>query len=271
MLDAEQPGKPGSLVADVLGDFGRTGGRELRLKALVALGEDLGISGPVMRVTLARLRERGWFDVRREGRESVYLLTPTALRVLDEGRRQIFREQVGPWTGEWSMVIYTVPDSDRQTRDELRKKLVWLGFGPLAPATWVCPQPRLDDLANAAASLPAARLTLLTTRTTGLPADRAIASSCWELDEIAADYAAFVRWLRTRLPECQVPWLSDRTAFVERIRIANAYKRVVRHDPQLPAELQPPGWPGEEARRLFRQAHELLAATSAEVYSGLAV
>jgi phenylacetic acid degradation operon negative regulatory protein len=115
--------------------------------------------------------------------------------------------------------IYTVPDSDRQTHDELRKKLIWFGFGPLAPATWVCPHPRLDDVANVAAGLPAARLTLLTTRTTGLPAGRAMTAACWDLDEIVTTYDDFVRWLRARLPGYQVPQLDSRAAFAERIRL----------------------------------------------------
>ncbi|MET7571985.1 PaaX family transcriptional regulator C-terminal domain-containing protein [Streptomyces sp. NPDC005492] len=267
MVDTENSPKPTSLAMDLLGDFDRTGGREIRLKALVALGEELDISGPVMRVTLARLRERGWFDVRREGRESIYRFTPAALQSLDEGRRKIFRDPVAPWNGEWSMVIYTVPENDRQTRDDLRKKLTWLGFGPLAPATWVCPHPRLDEIANAAARLTTARLTLLTTRTTGLPADRAMAAQCWELDEIAAEYATFVRRLRSRLGEYRSPGLGGGTALAERVRLVNAYRHVVQRDPQLPTELQPPGWTGDEAHRLFTQAHDALAALSTDLYA----
>lgn len=267
----ERDARPGALVVDLLGDFNRTGGREMRLKALVALGEDLGVSGPTTRVILARLRERGWFEVRREGRESAYRLTTLGVRILNEGGRRIFRLTQEPWAREWSMVIYTVPESDRQTRDALRKELIWHGFGPLAPATWVCPHPRLDDIANAAAALPSARLTRLMTRTVDLAADRAIAVRCWDLDSLVADYEAFIKALRTRLPDYpRGGRLDGRTAFAERIRLVNGYRRIVRHDPQLPAELQPAGWPGAEAHRLFEEAHALLAETAAEYYAEVA-
>ena len=257
-------------MASLLGDFDRSGGRELRLKALVELGEDLGISGPTTRVTLARLRERGWFDVRREGRESVYRLTATCLRALDEGRRRIFREPAGPWSGMWSMVIYTVPEADRQTRDEVRRQLRWLGFGPLAPATWVCPQPRLDDIANATAALTSARLTLLTTRTSGPAADRAMAARCWDLELLGEDYQRFVIATRTRLAQWQRVPLDERAAFVERIRLLDAYRAFPARDPQLPAELQPPGWPGDEAFQLFERAYRLLERLSGNYYQHLA-
>ena len=241
----------------------------MRLKALVALGEDLGISGPTTRVTLARLRDRGWFDVRREGRESVYRLTTVGVRTLNEGGRRIFRHTPEPWAREWSMVIYTVPESDRQTREALRKELIWHGFGPLAPATWVCPHRRLDDIANAAAALPAARLIRLMTRTLDLAADRAIAVRCWDLDSLVADYEAFIKALRIRLPDYQRGGLDGKTALLERIGLVHGYRGIVRHDPQLPAELQPAGWPGTEAHRLFEQAHALLAETAAEYYAGV--
>lgn len=259
--------RPGTLVIDLLGDFNRIGGREMRLKSLVVLGEELGIPGPTMRVTLARLRERGWFEVRREGREAVYRLTSSCLHALSEGGRRIFRPPPGPWPGEWSMVIYTVPESDRQTRDDLKKQLVWLGFGPLAPATWICPHPRLDDIANAAATLPVAKLRLLVTRTSGLAADRALAARCWDLDFLGADYSAYIKALRARLPGYQHGDLYGRTVLAERVRLVHNYRRFTRRDPQLPAELQPAGWPGDEAHRLFEQAHSLLATSSAEDYA----
>ena len=253
-------------MLDLLGDFSRTGGRELRLKTLVDLGEHLGISGPTMRVTISRFRERGWFEVRREGRESIYRLSSVCILALHEGGQRIHRPAPEQWTGDWSMVIYTVPESDRQTRDELRKQLVWLGFGPLAPATWIRPQRQLDDISSATARLVSARLTLLTTRTTGLAADRALAARCWDLESLGADYEVFVRELHGRMPAYRQAAQDGKEAFVARIELVHAYRRFARRDPQLPVDLQPAGWQGDEARRLFEEAHALLSTESTAYY-----
>ncbi|MCS5734547.1 PaaX family transcriptional regulator [Herbiconiux daphne] len=267
MMTNEEKVRSGALVIDLLGDFNRIGGRELRLKALVELGEQLGIAGPTMRVTLARLRERGWFDVEREGRESIYRLSPLALVAIHEGGQRLHRPAPERWAGEWSMVIYTVPESDRQTRDELRRQLAWLGFGPLAPATWIRPRPQLDDIANAVAALSAARLTLLTTRTSGLAEDRAIAARCWDLDALGADYSDFIRDVRAKLPSYREAALDGREALVARIQLVHAYRSFTRRDPQFPVDLQPAGWQGDEARRLFEDAHSLLSEGSADYYA----
>ena len=253
-------------MVDLLGDFHRAGGREMRLKALVGLGELLGIPGPTMRVTLARFRERGWFDVSKEGRESIYSFSPSAHTALQDGGRRIHRPAGAAWSGDWSTVIYTVPESDRQTREELRKRLVWLGFGPLAPATWIRPKPHLDDVAHAAASLPSAKLTMLTSRTSGLAADRELAARCWDLDTLATDYELFVRQLRLDLPRYEQVADAPESAFVERVRLVHRYRALSRHDPQFPVELQPAGWQGEEARELFERAHSLLRETTSRFY-----
>jgi phenylacetic acid degradation operon negative regulatory protein len=266
-MSIEPKVRPGALVPDLLGDFSRAGGRELRLKALVELGEDLGISGPTMRVTLARFRERGWFDVRHEGRESIYRLSSLGLLAIHEGGERIHRPAPDHWDGSWSMVIYTVPESDRQTRDELRKVLVWHGFGPLAPATWISPRHHLDELSAATAGLASARLTLLTTRTSGLATDRALAARCWDLDSLGMDYEKFVRQLHAGMPRYRQAALDERRALVERIQLVHAYRRFTLMDPQLPADLQPAGWQGDEARRLFEQAHAILSTRAADYYT----
>ena len=80
-----------SLIFDILGDCRRAGASEIRLKVLVQLGELVGIAPENMRVLVARMREEGWFEVRRDGRESIYTFTPRTLQLIEEGRQRIFR------------------------------------------------------------------------------------------------------------------------------------------------------------------------------------
>ena len=261
--------KARALIFDLLGDYVRYSGGEIRLKALVALGEQLGITSPTMRVTVGRMRQETWFDVRREGRESIYSLTLKCLRLLDEGRQRIFRGEPSPWSGEWSMVIYTVPENDRPTREQLRRDLAWLGFGSLAPATWVSPHPLLDRVAEIGAALPNARLELVKMRASDIAADRSIAARCWDLEALNAEYAAFIRDVRLRLPDYRSGQFDGTESLAARIELLHAYRHFPYRDPGLPADLQPPGWLGEQARVLFNEAHELLTPTAQAHYESI--
>lgn len=253
-------------IFDLLGDYARVGGGEIKLKSLVALGEELGISPATMRVTTARMRDEGWLTVRRDGREAIYAMTRKTMHLLEEGRRRIFRPEPQPWSGTWSMVIYTVPESDRATREKLRRDLAWLGFGSLAPATWVSPHPALDAVADVAAALPNARLELMTMRSADVAADRSIAARCWDLASLNAEYEGFIRNLRLDLPRYRAGLLDGAEALRERIGLVHTYRHFPFRDPSLPAALQPAGWLGEQARILFNEAHDLLLPRSQEHY-----
>ena len=260
-----------SLIFDILGDFVRIGGQEIRLKMLVSLGELMGVAAPNMRVLVPRMRDEGWFDVRREGRESIYTLTPRTRAVIEEGRQRIFHSETTAWNGSWSLVIYTVPETDRPTREQLRRDLSWIGFGSLAPAAWVSPHPLLDRVAQLGSALPNAKLDLLTMRSSGLAADRSIATRSWDLESLNEQYSKFIHDVHLDMMDADWDRTDPAAAFARRIGLVHTYRRFPYRDPGLPIELQPPGWLGDQARDLFIEAHELLAVGAAELYETLGV
>lgn len=248
---------------DIAGDYVRRDGGEIRLRALVALVEGLGVQGGTARVVLSRMRDEGWFGTRRDGREAWYALTPRCEALLDRGRERIFIRRSQPWHGRWSMVIYAVPETERATREKLRKALQWMGFGALAPSVWISPHDRLAEVADAAATLPGVRLDLLTMSSDGLAADRELAARCWDLGALDEGYRAFLRTYRSRLAGYHT--LRGRDALAERVGLVHAYRKFPFVDPDLPPDLAPADWPGQDAHAVFIEAHDVLRA-SAEAY-----
>ncbi|MCO1659483.1 PaaX family transcriptional regulator [Pseudonocardia sp. S2-4] len=249
--------KARSLVFDLFGDYLRYRGGEVRLRALVALVDCFDVPEATVRVVVGRLRREGWLTSRRDGRETVYLLTPAAWELLDEGRTRIFQRAAGPWDGRWHMVIYSVPEADRAVRDQLRKQLAWFGFGPLAASVWVSPH---DRVAALRAALPAGapiRLDTFRAGSAGAAADRDIAGRAWDLVGLDRDYAALLARYRPRLADYR-RGLPPREALVERVRLMQDYRRFPFRDPDLPPELLPADWSGRAAHEVFREAHGLL-------------
>lgn len=250
--------KPRSVVFDLFGDHLRYHGGAARTQALVDLLEVFGVGEPTARIVLARMRKEGWFDTDRKGRQVVYTLTDRAWRLLDEGRTRIFERAQPPWDGQWRMVIYAVPEQDRAERERLRRTLSWLGFGPLATATWISPHERLGDVEEALPET-TARLDLLTCRSRGRSTDLDMVERCWDLEALGRDYQDLVTRLEALPGPSELARLPGPEALRQRIELVSGYRQFPFRDPDLPVDLLPEDWPGRRAHELFAAAHEALA------------
>lgn len=240
-----------SVVFDLFGEYIRYDGGEIGLRALVELSAPFGMGEDVVRVLMARLRKEGWFASTRNGRESRYALTERAWELLDSGRRRIFDRPAEPWPGQWCVVIYGVPESARPTRDRMRKSLAWLGFGPLAPSTWVSPHDRRPEVALAWRDHPDVRLQLLMARSEGLADDRDIAARCWDLTALDEAYGRFLATWEPAVAAWRLAPPAGEEALVARTRLIHEYRMFPFEDPALPAELLPGNWRGRSAYDLF--------------------
>ncbi len=256
--------KARSLVFDLFGDYLRYRGGEARLRGLVSMLGCFDIPEATVRVVVARLRKEGWLSSRREGRETVYALTDAAWALLDEGRERIFHRAQGPWDGQWHMVIYSVPESERGLREQLRKKLAWFGFGPLSSSVWLSPHDRAGLVTRAYREEPSVRLDVFRSRSAGVAADRGIAARSWDLGGLDEAYAAYLATYRPRLASFRAGELRGAHALVERMRLIHDYRRFPFRDPDLPPELLPGTWQGRIAHDVFLEAHGLLRGPAEE-------
>lgn len=250
--------KARSVVFDLFGDYLRYRGGEVRLRSLVALLGCFDVPEATARVVVTRLRKEGWLSSRREGRETIYALTDAAWTLLDEGRERIFHRAQGSWDGQWTMVIYSVPESERSVREQLRKQLAWFGFGPLSSAVWLSPHDRTAQVREAFADEPAAQLDVFRSRSPGPDSDRDIASRCWDLAALDRAYGEFLETYRPRLASYRAERIRGTDALVERMNLIHDYRHFPFRDPDLPPELLPEGWSGRLAHEVFLEAHGLL-------------
>jgi phenylacetic acid degradation operon negative regulatory protein len=257
--------KARSVVFDLFADYLRYRGGEVRLRGLIALMQCFEVREATVRVVVTRLRREGWLDSRRDGRETTYLLTERAWKVLDEGRNRIFQRVEGPWDGLWHTVIYSVPETERALREQLRKKLQWLGFGPLAQSVWVSPHDRVAQVRESFAGNSSVRLDLFHARSEDTKHDREIAARAWDLSKLDQDYVRLLARYRPRLERYRAGDLSGPDVLRERTRLVYDYRKFPFRDPDLPPELLPDGWAGRDAHEVFLQGHSLLRAR-AEAY-----
>lgn len=266
---APVPPKPRRIILDLFGDYLRfCTDAEVRLGHLTTLLGAFDIAPATVRVTMSRLRRDGWFTSRRAGRETIYRLTPAMLDVLDEGRERIFAPSVTSWSGTWTMVIYQLSEDERQVREQLRKDLLWHGFGFLGTSTWLAPGDRRVEARRISAELPNGQVEVLRCLTDGLEHDRALAQRCWDLPGLAAEYHAFLAKFAPLADRVQA--LEGPAALVARTLLISGYRHFPYRDPALPLELTPSPWPGMEAHRLFAHLHEALGPAARAYVSSIA-
>jgi phenylacetic acid degradation operon negative regulatory protein len=251
-----------SVVFDLFGDYIRYTGGAIGLAPLCELLAPFGVSPEAARTVMTRLRSEGWFDSEKDGRKVSYSLSTRALSMLDEGRDRIFTRDTSPWDGLWHLAIYQVPEQQRKTRDVLRKRLAFLGYGSLAPATWISARdhsPQVNSLVDSLGTAePRLQMTQMVARTSGLEADRDLAHRCWQLEELNWQYKRWLsEWSQT-MKKVRAKKLSGPAALVTRVTLVRSFRSFPFSDPELPPDLLPKPWHGLDAYLAFMSAHQLL-------------
>jgi phenylacetic acid degradation operon negative regulatory protein len=186
---------------------------------------------------------QGWLEPTRVDDAPGYRATERAIERLSDAAARIYRSAPEPWDGRWRLVFLEAP-RHRGDRERLRQELTYLGYAEHAPGVWLCPydRPEVDEVVTRAGG--ACRH--------GLAVDlRPDPLAAWDLQHLAASYAAWPGVAR-RLLEDEPPHADeDEKAFAARFRLVHEWRKFLFEDPGLPAELLPPDWPGVPAARLF--------------------
>src|SRR5262245_22476329 len=130
-----------SFLLTVLGEHVLPRGEPVWTAALVRTLGLLGVAEKAARQALARAAAGGWIMSRRHGRLARWELTEAGRRLLSDGARRIysFGDDGAAWDGRWLVLLVSIPASRPELRHQVRTRLAWAGFGPLASGTWLSP------------------------------------------------------------------------------------------------------------------------------------
>jgi phenylacetic acid degradation operon negative regulatory protein len=252
------------MVFTLYGDYLRHRGGKAWTGSLIELLGLFGLSEQAVRSSLSRMSRKGWLRSTKSGRYSFYSQTPKLLALLEEGAQRIFRPRQDPWDGRWHLLTYSIPESRRHLRRKLRRRLSWLGFGALHQATWISPRDlraEVEKVVDALQIRPCVEF--FTAEHRGFANDEEIVARCWNLGQLNDYYATFIARYGPPFRECQAQLEAGdgpepQECFVQRFMLIHDYRSSPYVDPNLPLELLPDDWLGEEATQLFQQFHDLL-------------
>ncbi len=266
MTEAGGQIQPRQLIVTLYGLYARDRRGWLSVAAIVRLLGDLGVEEPAVRSSISRLKRRGLLDARRVGGAAGYELSADALDILADGDSRIFGRRPATSDDGWVLVVFSVPESEREKRHTLRTQLARLGFGTVAPGVWVAPGHVADEAVEVLRRRGLDRyVELFRGDHLAFGELRENVGRWWDLDALRGLYADFLArhapvrtgWERRGDPD-------PRAAFVDYVRLLTDWRRLPYADPGLPPELLPAGWNGARAAELFAELERRLAAPARE-------
>ena len=255
----------GPLILTIFGLYARSEDNWLSVASLVRLMGDLGLDGAAVRSAIARLKRRGVLRAERHGSVAGYALESSTLEVLAEGDTRIFERARAVAADGWILVVFSVPESEREKRHELRASLTRLGFGTAAPGVWIAPGNLAAETRRALERRGlSGYVDIFSGEHIAFGELRSKVRAWWDLDELATMYADFLRRYRPVCQSVSSGGTAPVEAFQTYIPMLNEWRRLPYRDPGLPLQLLPPGWSGEAARVLFEELNNALSAPARE-------
>lgn len=258
---------PRALIVTLYGLYGRERGGWMSIADLVALMEDLGVDQQAVRSSIFRLKKRGLLVAEKVDRAAGYRLSPDAEAILAEGDTRIFQRTRAAVGDGWLLVVFSVPEAERDKRHTLRTTLTRLGLGTVGPGTWVAPahlEPAVVGALERVGLRGFADL-FVGAHVGAAPAAETVAA-WWDLAAMEKLYAEWV----DRFAPVRARWAApaaaadsadaaDAQAFADWVDTVTAWRRLPYLDPGLPLAALPPDWTGVRAEALVTDLREVLA------------
>lgn len=165
------------------------------------------------------------------------------LRITKEGRAKL--ESLLPkyqkpkkWNGNWYLVSYDIPEYRKKLRNLLRVALKRLGFGQAHKSLWISPYNFLGEIDKIVKEYNLGPYVILAiSDRVGTRPSKVLAEKVWGLNKINEEYKKFIEKAKSKK--------------LSKMEIAFLYLSILRKDPQLPNDLLPEDWQGEQASKIY--------------------
>lgn len=263
-----------SMVFTLFGDYIRHYDNNIWMGSLIRLLQEFGHNEQAVRAAVSRMYRQGWLQSSRKGNRSFYSLTARGMDRMEEAGARIFKLRTVTWDGKWRVFMYSIPEKRRSIRDELRKELVWSGFGALSSSCWISPNDLNRQVEGLIDKYSIAGDVHFFTAVYDGPGDNSrLVQECWNLKSAALRYREFIEEYSRKYEQSaaliQKGKLSDSQCFVEKTILVHEYRKFLFIDPGLPAELLPDPWEGNEAASLFSEYYRKLAEPATRFYESV--
>ncbi|MFE5427480.1 MULTISPECIES: phenylacetic acid degradation operon negative regulatory protein PaaX [Bacillaceae] len=263
-----------SMIFTIYGDYIRNYGNKIWIGSLIRLLKEFGHNEQGVRVAVSRMVKQGWIQSEKQGNKSYYFLTDRGVQRMDEAANRIYKMKPNEWDGKWRILMYTIPEDKRQLRDDLRKELLWSGFGSFSSGCWISPNDLEKQINRLIEKYDINEyVDFFISEYKGPKENQSLVEKSWHLEEIENKYEEFIEKYSKQFIVHQSiinrGEMSDADCFVERTNLVHEYRKFLFIDPGLPKELLPSKWNGNHAALLFSQYYQVLAEPASRFFESV--
>lgn len=263
-----------SMIFTIYGDYIRNYGSKIWIGSLIRLLKEFGHNEQGVRVAVSRMVKQGWIQSEKQGNKSYYFLTDRGVQRMDEAANRIYKMKPNEWDGKWRILMYTIPEDKRQLRDDLRKELLWSGFGSFSSGCWISPNDLEKQINRLIEKYDIEEyVDFFISEYKGPKENQSLVEKSWQLEEIENKYEEFIEKYSKQFIVHQSiisrGEMSDADCFVERTNLVHEYRKFLFIDPGLPKELLPSKWNGNHAALLFSQYYQVLAEPASRFFESV--
>ncbi|MFJ7930870.1 phenylacetic acid degradation operon negative regulatory protein PaaX [Peribacillus sp. NPDC096448] len=263
-----------SMIFTIYGDYIRNYGNKIWIGSLIRLLKEFGHNEQGVRVAVSRMVKQGWIQSEKQGNKSYYFLTDRGVQRMDEAANRIYKMKPNEWDGKWRILMYTIPEDKRQLRDDLRKELLWSGFGSFSSGCWISPNDLEKQINRLIEKYDIDEyVDFFISEYKGPKENQSLVEKSWHLEEIENKYEEFIEKYSKQFIVHQSiisrGEMSDADCFVERTNLVHEYRKFLFIDPGLPKELLPSKWNGNHAALLFSQYYQVLAEPASRFFESV--
>ncbi|MEY8753715.1 phenylacetic acid degradation operon negative regulatory protein PaaX [Peribacillus frigoritolerans] len=263
-----------SMIFTIYGDYIRNYGSKIWIGSLIRLLKEFGHNEQGVRVAVSRMVKQGWIQSEKQGNKSYYFLTDRGVQRMDEAANRIYKMKPNEWDGKWRILMYTIPEDKRQLRDDLRKELLWSGFGSFSSGCWISPNDLEKQINRLIEKYDIDEyVDFFISQYKGPKENQSLVEKSWQLEEIENKYEEFIEKYSKQFIVHQSiisrGEMSDADCFVERTNLVHEYRKFLFIDPGLPKELLPSKWNGNHAALLFSQYYQVLAEPASRFFESV--
>lgn len=208
--------------------------------------------GRQTRGVLGKLKKSEWVEKITENEEIFYQITPKGEKSVDKYLKPL--KQTGKWDGKWRLVMFDIPEVNRDIRDRLRRSLSNLGLGILQASVWISPNDIKDEINEITKKLDLGNSIKYFEVTRNNNLDKTIIEKSWNLPELESNYIQFIRKADKILTNIG----KDPNARFTAKKLIFEYALILQKDPILPSEFRKNDNLRQKADELYLKLRDII-------------